>query len=523
MAKQSKNSRKVRSKPTKPRVRNVERPRKRNVVNVDPFIHCVLGPLDRPGKGVGCPDGSPDPSIVVEHRQTIVLRPLQNGTDITFALVSSPFGAVALGQGQATSTINTVDWSGAHGIQADELFGPSNQTVIGSFNIPKLNAFTEDVDNLELQIDRNLAAFYRVIPFMESLATAGTHVNDLSKTGFSPERFRVLTTQGHVSFTGSSLNNSGVACTARVTHKVDTDEAFPLFQPIANYNRYDNSDGGTGVPTISAHYGPISNKLNSTGDPEPTQRATPYPGMQMIVAGCDLQRGPPTTFSDISALAGCRVFPARESVQLINPPSSFEYQDIRKLWCPFFWKDGEDGRIQRLPPTTAMWLADPIYCFGGMANEMKQEVGYPPILDPTMTRVLPIPGLGHAPVTYYSASGLSPDSTITVTVRTCVEYTLQFSSSAARFAVTPPPARPAVLRTVQDVGKKLPSSQPVTPVTEGTGWLSSAISWYGNTMKNIVGASWDIGGQVARNLIPGVSGHAIANLTSRTGRLMIGK
>jgi hypothetical protein len=50
--------------------------------------------------------------------------------------------------------------------------------------------------------------------------------------------------------------------------------------------------------------------------------------------------------------------------------------------------------------------------------------------------------------------------------------------------------------------------------------LEGAASWYGRTMKKLIGASWEVGGQLMGSM-PNPGTRAIGGLTNRVGQLMI--
>jgi len=415
---------------------------------VDPFLHCIYGPVDYIGQGSRAPDGHAEPSIVVEHRSVVTITP-NSSNNITFALVSSPYGAIALDAGKATTTINTAtvatgsfpyNYTGSANTNLDFSPGPWGQ---GS----------------------SVHSHYLQIPFSEWLEPNGTSIGNQASTGLQQSKFRVLSAQAKVAFTGNTLNDQGVACTGRLTF--DFDQNLPATAPSSLTN-----------DAYFLQYGAI------------------------------LPQQLPDSFSAIATLPGARIFPFKQSVNMINPPTSFAYQEMRSNWAPFF--------------TTSVATQTKDIVFGGVINTTLTST-------PTseITGNDNVFGMGFAPVTFYAASGLdgTQNQSIVVETRTCVEYTIGFASPMARFASLPPPERPLAIRHAYNYGRLLPSSVPASLQQEEAGWLSkigsglgSAWDWYWPKEKAAITASWRAGGWIADKL----TGGALNALGSEMGQLSIG-
>ena len=407
--------RKVSTKIAKtPRARRATRAARRTSKMPDHFIHCVYGPINAPSSGVGAPDGSVEPSVVIDHRQVVTVKPDVNG-NITVAIVPSPYGAVAIGSGLATVTMNSVDFTGDEPVYLQ----PTQE---------KLNGVSTPVSQ------SNYSEFaYPLIPFTESLRAGGSpkHAQGL---GLQATKFRVLTSMAQADFTGSTMYNSGSAVTAKIAHHLYEDR--------------------------------------------PSDNPTAAPGrVYLVQTGSRIVQTPPSGYADISSLPGANVFPARQSVMMINAPQSFDYQEMREQWMPFM-ASGYNNSTTR-------------YFGGAMLDSNGITHGSDPV-----------PGFGYSTVTYYAASGLDASATITFEVRTCVEYTLAFSSPASRFTALPSPERPLAIKAVKEIGRTIPSSFPVTPAVENHGWLSNAVSWYGRTMAHTIGAVYEAGGSLMKNMGP---------------------
>jgi hypothetical protein len=329
----------------------------------------------------------------------------------------------------------------------------------------------------------DVAAWYRTVPFVESIVPNGTQAHRLQEAGLKYSKFRVITTTATVDFTGSSLSNAGVATTARINLPQSDDKEIMWGDDIVD---------GSALPAIA--------NPHSLGRP-------------FMEYGVELLQRPPTSFGDVAQLAGGRTFPARESVQLINPPTDFSYHNANKLWVPFYTYNS--GAYEQFDPNP-MEQAAPNYIpvFAGLAHRLV----FPANDAEDENRFLPIAGLGCAPTTFYAAQGLSQDSSLTVTVRTCVEYTLAYDAPASRFAKLPPPERPLAIKQVHAIGRVLPSSQPLTARSERVGWLENAWDWYKTTMGTIIGKSWDLAGKLTGGYLSGGdAGAAAAGINWITG------
>lgn len=340
-----------------------------------PLAHCVFGPTNQVGDNLGVPDGGNDPTVVVEHRQTVILQPGADGR-VAFALTSSPIGAIALGVCKTDLTVNTVD---------------ENNMLTAS----KPTHFEEEMYGWGSS-NHN----YGIVPFSEYIYNGSNLVHPdvlYANCGFGANEFRVITAQASVSYTGSIMTSSGTAATGRIAHDLDKSN----FTDSSNYIRYTS----------------------------------------------EMSQAPPLSFNQVSNIPGARVFPAREPVTLLNPPSCFDWQPMRNSWTPSVMVDSA--------------TEDFSYAFYMLGADQKGTSTW-----------LPSPGMGYAPCTYYYATGLDSTSSLTISARVCVEYKLSQLSPASRFARLPPPSLPKQISAVRTVSRSLPSSIVTTPEVEATGWLS---------------------------------------------------
>jgi len=135
-----------------------------------------------------------------------------------------------------------------------------------------------------------------------------------------------------------------------------------------------------------------------------------------------------------------------------------------------------------------------------------------------------VSGIGYAPITFFAATGLFNTGTplaIVVETRTCVEYTLAYTSPSSRFASLGPPERPLAIRNVHDFGRLIPSSVPSTPEQESQGYLSrigsgakSFWNWYWPKEKWGIETSWRVGGALVNALEGRMGGMSLGGSNS---------
>lgn len=375
-----------------------------------------------PSHGMGVPDGSNRKVVVIDHRQTILAKPNANGV-IQFALVPSPFGAVGMSIGDFEVVANGQTAAGAN-----------------SATTPQSAIYRASV----LTPAQNVPVFgYALAPFAETLRPAGTALNNLAGGGITPQSFRVITQTARVMYTGPTVDDQGVACTERLTPAIARD------LPVTGENG--------GAPTAN------HNAINSLGE---------------------MNAAMPESFTALSQQAGAAIFPFRQSRDLINVPSKFEWTDIKKGWIPATIQAGFAGvngeRKEWFPGV--LWD----YTFAGG-----------PVV-PANIMVTSNWGLGHSDITFYSARNLASDQGLVIEVRTCIEYALGYDSPMIRMAALSPPARPDVVEHVRELSRALPSSGPATAQTAEHGWLYNAASWYMRTMKHNIGLTWGLGSKALR-------------------------
>jgi len=427
-----------RSKPRKKR-----RAKPRRGLRVDPFLHCVYGPVNYIGEGHRAPDGHSEPSVVVEHRSLFNVTASSNG-NITLAIVASPYGCLGVDEGTVTYQSNTADVTGSppysYGAATTETFTGTSQGWNPSGGVNH---------------------HYSLLPFIETLQQSGNLIEASQQYGLQAAKFRILSTQAKVSYVGNNFYNQGVATTARLS--LDLQGNFPATAPGSLSGDAYFLQYGDNVPQIL-----------------------------------------PTSFSSIGALPGARTFSVTQDVNMINPPTSFEFQEMKPAWAPFY--------------SASVPTASKDTIFGGLiythlttGPDTYEFTGNDPVF-----------GLGFAPVTFYAATGLALAAnnpiSLTVETRTCIEYVLAYQSPSVRFASYPPPERPLAIRQAHDLGRILPSSVPSTPAQESEGWLSRLLQGYWSLEKKGIATGYEVGGKI----LGAVGGNAIGRLISGLGNMALG-
>lgn len=139
-----------------------------------------MGPVQMSNQSVGFPDGNPAPALTVDFRQTFTLTPVSGV--VRYALVSSPWGCLAVHQGSVTSAapryLTSTDLTYAWTAPATRNYSGGHQ--------------------------------FQVLPFSEVVAASSAPA--ASPFGpYSVTKFRGIMNVADSYFTGSSMANGGVA------------------------------------------------------------------------------------------------------------------------------------------------------------------------------------------------------------------------------------------------------------------------------------------------------------------------
>lgn len=426
------------------RRRNIPTMRMNVPLRFTPFERCVYGPVNMSGTGMGAPDGCNLPSIVIEHRFVVTVKPDSLGR-ISFAHVPSPLGSFAIRHGVCTTQVNVVS-----ALSTETNYATPNLAYAFSSDTAVLKDY--DPGSITSPPISTVVLYdgYHIIPFTEWLGVQRNVLDQMGGAGtFGVEQFRIIANVGSFAFTGSSLANAGVSAVAREEVKIllpQTD--VPGISPVV---------GGTLSPWQSG--------LAIDVGPPPGLA----PGGAIQAIGTQGSVG----ITGVSANSGVVIRPVTCGGDLINVPTDFDYQPMRMSVTEL------TAQVDQFIPGVARPFTQ-LAQYSGSALQVVET---------------PQPGMGHAPSTFVAIEGMDPSASITYTARTCAEYQIKQTSSVHRFAKLGPPANLAAIERVRSLSRLLPASKEVSG-SAGDGWLSSAASWYVGTMKSIMAKEWEVGSKV---------------------------
>jgi len=183
--------------------------------------------------GVGFPDGNPAKSIVIDFKQVFTLTPVSGG--IRYALVSSPFGCLAIQRGQVSNAFSVPQYA--------------NTTTLAYSWVAASNAMTFNTTG---------SAF--VLPFQEN---ASYPVDGETMGAYTTGQYRGLVISAESCFTGSTMANGGVVTVYKTTpNVVDLPGTTVNTVAVSSKDATDINTGAT-VGSISGRYtGPARTSLS---------------------------------------------------------------------------------------------------------------------------------------------------------------------------------------------------------------------------------------------------------------------
>lgn len=180
--------------------------------------------------GVGFPDGNPNKSIVVDYKQVLTLTP--NNGSIRFALLSSPYGCIALARAGAGLLLNVPQYT-TTGLS----YSWTGHTTTALSN----NAFF-------------------TVPFQENSAYT---IDGEAMGPYGIGQYRGLVIAADVSFTGSTMANGGVVTVYKATPNITDLTASTFLTAPVNAKDVTDLNIGATVGTVSGRYtGPARVPLN---------------------------------------------------------------------------------------------------------------------------------------------------------------------------------------------------------------------------------------------------------------------
>ncbi len=209
------------SKSRKQPLRKLTRMNARSTIS-HPYLACISGPSSMSPMGVGFPDGNPNKSIVVDFKQVVTITPTAG--KIRFALVSSPYGCLAMGAGTVSGTILLPQYAAS----------PSLSYSWASVTAPNINS-----------------ANWYILPFQEN---ADYQVDGENMGPYKTGQYRGLVTMADISFTGSTMANGGVVTVYKTTPNI-VDKTEDLYNGV-NVSQKDVTDLNVAatVGTVSGRY-----------------------------------------------------------------------------------------------------------------------------------------------------------------------------------------------------------------------------------------------------------------------------
>lgn len=182
--------------------------------------------------GVGYPDGSPAKSIVVDFKQVFTLSP--NNGRIRYALLSGPFGALAVQQG----------------VIGQNIVMPQYQTPTG------LGTTWVAASSVAL----TSANDWFVVPFQEN---SGFPIDGENMGAYSIGSYRGLMYTAESTFTGSTMANGGVVTVYKTTTAITDKPQGVINTATVDHKDVSNINQGSTVTSISGRYtGPARTPLS---------------------------------------------------------------------------------------------------------------------------------------------------------------------------------------------------------------------------------------------------------------------
>ena len=177
-----------------------------------------------PPMGVGFPDGNPNKSIVIDFKQVLTLVPVSGG--IRFALVSSPYGCIAVQKGRIQNSLNVPQFGGTTSLAYSWSVFDNSATF-------------------------NTAANAWVVPFQEN---SSYPVDGENMGAYSTGQYRGLVIAADVSFTGSTMANGGVVTAYKTTPNIVDLTPASLNSTVVSAKEVTDINAGSTTGTISGRY-----------------------------------------------------------------------------------------------------------------------------------------------------------------------------------------------------------------------------------------------------------------------------
>lgn len=197
-----------------------------------PYLACLAGGPSMSPMGVGFPDGNPNKSIVIDFKQVFTLTPTAGV--IRYALVSSPYGCLAMQKGLISNPYNIPRYA----------------------NTTSLSYTWAQASNLDVFNDTT----HFIIPFQEN---ASYPVDGEAMGAYSAGQYRGLVISAESCFTGSTMANGGVVTVYKTTPNIVDLTATTVNTVAVSYKDVTDINAGSIIGTISGRYtGPARASLS---------------------------------------------------------------------------------------------------------------------------------------------------------------------------------------------------------------------------------------------------------------------
>jgi len=468
--------RKLKKKGTVTTVTKVVQPKQRSRQGIPPklspagveYFNCAIRSFGGPAQ---IPDGSATPSLSVKHQYCHVITPDSLGR-IAFAITPNIVGnfAILYGKVAAFPVYNLVT-------SAWERVTFDSDTIPTDRDFPYVTATFPDLRAGNPLNGGQNDAYYRV------------------------QSWRTVDSCAKVTYRGAPLYASGTVQVVRqsvvqerISNAVSGSHGAGL---LGNY-----ADQLAGVATIPSASPYDADYLAIAGAPI-TSSSVVAPGLEISSLRIELSSFGPSSMSEMCSLVGAESYPAHTTLH-----SKVALQDT--MYQPYI--EGASAVVN-----TQIGAASNQYqqCWGQLVHAV-QTTGVT-VSNADYYTAGTLPGYGHGDTTFFLYEGLTTAvgelASIFVESEACFEVTLNNRSSVGRLARMAPSKDPLALDVVSDIQKKMPAAS-----TSGN-WLTDSLSWYGNTMKQAIGASWNVGAQVAK----AAGFNSIGDIAQSVAQLMISK
>jgi hypothetical protein len=191
-------------------------------------------------------------------------------------------------------------------------------------------------------------------------------------------------------------------------------------------------------------------------------------------------------------MPGAKIVPVTCGAKFIAPPTDFDWHE---------WEDGfflGKNTVEPVTEPSAALSTNQSLATLNMAGSLRvddsdqlalafaaaawEKIAYAGTTPTTAISSAPLPGWSNNDVTFIQVQGMDINQPVIVETRTCCEYTLAFNSPCARFAKDSPKSRPAAMKQVMDIARRIPAALP-----DDHSWLDYAFGFVKDVAAGPVG------------------------------------